>query len=57
MFCDCCGDLVTASVPIEVKFPDGAEITINVCLDCWWRYFEKSRKHRVAKLLEVLMEG
>ena len=53
-WCDCCGDLTKAWKPIDVRFPDGTEITINICLECWDRDFEESRKLKVARLLEIL---
>lgn len=57
MFCDVCGDVVTAAKPIIVKFPDGSILEILVCLECWWKYFEgKSRKLQVARMLKILRD-
>lgn len=53
-FRDVCGDITKAYKPIEAKFPDGSKIVIRVCLECWMRDFEGSRKLKVARLLEVL---
>lgn len=54
-FCDCCGDLTKAWKPIQVRFPDGSKLVINVCLECW-RDFEGSRKLKVARLVAVLRQ-
>jgi len=56
-FCDCCGDLVTAYIPVQVEFYKRGSLTLNVCLGCWNYHIEgKSRKVKVAKLLQILME-
>ena len=55
-WCDACGDMTKAWKPIEVKFPDGSTLVINVCLECWNRDFEGSRKLKVARLLQILRD-
>lgn len=53
-WCDVCGDITKAWKPVEVRFPGGSKLVINVCLGCWEKYFEESRKVKVAKVIEVL---
>jgi hypothetical protein len=55
VWCDLCGDITVAYVPIEVRFVDGSSLTINLCLDCWKRV-KRSRKYLVAQLLKYLTE-
>ena len=54
-WCDVCGDLTKAYKPIEVRFPDGSTLVINVCLECW-RDFEGSRKLKVARIVSILRD-
>jgi len=54
VFCDDCGDIVVAWKPINVRFPDGSEIVINLCLECWAKFERMSRRLKVAKLLKIL---
>jgi len=56
VWCDVCGDIVSAYIPIRVEFYERGAITINVCIQCWNSHFEgKSRKVKVAKLLSTLV--
>ena len=55
-WCDVCGDLTKAWKPIEVKFPDGSTLVINICLQCYAE-IEKSRKFKVAQLVKMLFKG
>jgi len=52
LFCDACGDLVTAAYPIKVTFPHGGEMDFHVCLDCYDSgtplTIDVQRKERVA---------
>lgn len=54
-FCDGCGDITVIWVPLEVRFPDGSRLTINLCLDCW-KQLQESRKHKVARILKLLLD-
>lgn len=54
-FCDCCGDMSIIIIPLEVKYPDGEKITINLCLECN-KKIKDSRKHFVAEMLRILLE-
>jgi len=56
VWCDMCGDITVAYVPIEVKFFDGSKLTINLCLDCWKKFKSKSRKYLVAQILKIFLE-
>ena len=56
VWCDLCGDMTVAYVPIEIRFFDGAKLTINLCLDCWERLKRKSRKYLVARLMKYIFE-
>ena len=54
-FCDVCGDIVVAYIPVEVMFYKRGKITLNICLDCWVRHFQgKNRKLQVAKVMDAL---
>lgn len=54
-FCDVCGDIVVAYIPVEVTFYKRGKITLNICLDCWVRHFKgKSRKLQVAKITKMI---
>ena len=55
IFCDSCGERTKASVPLEVKYPDGAKTVINLCLDCNEK-IKGSRKRLVAEMLRILTE-
>jgi len=57
MFCDDCGDIVVATKPIRIIFPDGSRLEILICLECWWENWEgKSRKLMVARMLKILKD-
>lgn len=34
LFCDCCGDSVTAVYPCKFLYHDGLMVDFNVCLEC-----------------------
>lgn len=55
MWCDCCGDIVKASYPIKIVFPDKSELELNVCLECYdsneTLEIDVKRKHEIAKAM------
>jgi len=53
IFCDVCGDITVAWKPLEVRFPDGSILVINVCLQCYTD-LEKSRKFKVAQIIKTI---
>lgn len=54
-FCDFCGDIVVAYIPVKVMFYKRGKITLNICLDCWVQHFQgKNRKLQVAKVMDAL---
>lgn len=59
MFCDVCGDQVTASYPIKLTFHDKTEITLNTCIECYddgeIMELDVARKHQIAKMLNELI--
>jgi len=55
VWCDVCGDITIAYVPIKVSFPDGSNMTVNLCLDCWER-LKRSRKYMVKELMRYFFE-
>jgi hypothetical protein len=63
MFCDNpdCGDITKVVKPVELTFPSGEKLKINLCLDCYperERIKEKIRrnphKFKAARLLKIL---
>ena len=53
IFCDDCGDITKAYMPITFRFLSGEEYRINICLECWDK-IKDSRKLQIAKLLEII---
>ena len=54
-FCDFCGDIVVAYIPVKVMFYKRGKITLNICLDCWVQHFQgKNRKLQVAIVMDAL---
>lgn len=56
MFCDMCGDITMAAKVLQIIFPDGEKLEILICLECWRKIEKKSRKLKVAQLMQILFE-
>ena len=54
IFCDECGDITKAYIPIGVTVYKRLSFSINVCLDCWSAIEKGSRNLKVARMLQVI---